>query len=300
MRNSFKGAAALLIAAVIFSTFGIWIRFLNKEIGSYEQIFLRNTFAAIFALIFLRFRPQVDLAEIKKRKGNIILYALSVPLAVIAYVFSILNTTVALTIFSFYIGTIGGAVIISSLIFKEKWDPPKIISLTFAFIGLVCLIYPFTLDKFNAGFLWGLAGGILDAISNAFRKDLGGKVEKFFLVAATGIAGIIVAGSMILLTPGQSLSSFTTLSTSGWGLGALFGFLLVAVNYLVLIGFKNFDLSIGTVIMATEIFFTVILSYLFLQETPLFNELIGGFMIFIAASVPGISGYLISRSKGQG
>jgi drug/metabolite transporter (DMT)-like permease len=51
--------------------------------------------------------------------------------------------------------------------------------------------------------------------------------------------------------------------------------------------------------MATEIFFTVILSYLFLHETPLFNELIGGFMIFIAASVPGISGYLISQRKGQ-
>ncbi|HOY46790.1 MAG TPA: DMT family transporter [Candidatus Dojkabacteria bacterium] len=288
MNTKLKGALALLLAAIIFGSFGIWIRILNNEIGTYEQIFLRNTFAALFALIFLKFRPKVDLGEVKKNRWNILLYAVSVPLAVIAYVISVLNTTIAMTIFSFYIGSITGAIIISSIFFKEKWDKGKIISLCLAIAGLLTIIYPFEFDKLGSGFLWGIAGGLLDSISNAFRKDLGGKIEKFFLVALTGISGIVIAGLMIVFTPGQSISSFIDLSLGGWLLGALFGFLLVSVNYLVLIGFKNFDLTIGTVIIATEIFFTVLFGVVFLAEQPKLNELIGGLLIFLAAVIPSL------------
>jgi len=140
MNTKLKGALALLLAAIIFGSFGIWIRILNNEIGTYEQIFLRNAFAALFALLFLKFRPKVDLGEVKKNRWNIFLYAISVPLAVIAYVISVLNTTIAMTIFSFYIGSITGAIIISSIFFTVLFgalflaEQPKMNELT----GEVC------------------------------------------------------------------------------------------------------------------------------------------------------------------
>jgi drug/metabolite transporter (DMT)-like permease len=44
----------------------------------------------------------------------------------------------------------------------------------------------------------------------------------------------------------------------------------------------------GTVIIATEIFFTVLFGALFLAEQPKLNELTGGLLIFLAAVIPSL------------
>lgn len=58
-------------------------------------------------------------------------------------------------------------------------------------------------------------------------------------------------------------------------IGLIFGFFLMLNNYFMLIGFYNFDLNLGTIILSSELVFASIFGYLFYKEIPTFNELIG-------------------------
>ena len=46
-------------------------------------------------------------------------------------------------------------------------------------------------------------------------------------------------------------------------------------NYLMIIGFNNFDLNLGTIVLSSELLFASIFGYLIYKEVPTINELIG-------------------------
>ena len=54
----------------------------------------------------------------------------------------------------------------------------------------------------------------------------------------------------------HSLSSLTII------IGLLFGFTLMIGNYFMLVGFQNFDLNLGTIVLSSELVFASIFAYL--------------------------------------
>jgi len=291
------GFTSLFIAAVSFGSFGIWIRLLNKEISIYQQIVLRNGFAFIFAFLIVLLTRQYKNIEWKKmKKINLFFYTLLVPLSVIAFNVSIINTKIVLTTFSFYIGTILTGWIVGQLIYKEKLNIEKWLSLIFVIIGLGLFVYPFTKDTINIGFIAGIISGVLDGLANGFRKDLAGKASKFILVLLTTIGGVFVSGLMMGYFH-QSIFSMSTMSMNGWILGAFFGSLLVGVNYLLLVGFQNFDLSLGSVVLSLELLFALIFGIIVFKEFPTGTELLGGIFIITANIFPNIKILLEKKYK---
>lgn len=289
------GFTSLFISAVAFGSFGIWIRLLNKEMSIYQQIVLRNGFAFVIAILVVLLIKQHKNIEWKNvKKLNLVFYTLLVPLSVIAYNVSMINTKIVLATFAFYVGTILTGWFAGLLFYKEKLNLEKWSSLILVLIGLGLFAYPFTNSSINLGFIAGVISGVLDGSANGFRKDLAGKISKLVLVLLTTIGGVLVSGLMIAYFH-QSAHYLATMSTTSWVIGAFFGFLLVILNYLLLVGFQNFDLSLGSIVLSLELLFALLFGILVFKEYPSGRELLGGLFILIANIVPNIKMLLASK-----
>ena len=244
------GFTSLFLAAMSFGSFGIWIRLLNKEISIYQQIVLRNSFALVIVVLIVLLTKQFKNIEWKKmKKLNLALYIFLIPLAVIAYNIAMINAKIAIATFAFYVGTILTGWFAGIFFYQEKLNREKLLALFFVILGLGLFAYPFSNMSINLGFIAGIVSGVLDGAANIFRKDLAGKISKLILVLLTAIGGVFVSGIMMLYFK-QSLYSFYTVSATTWIVGAFFGFLLIVINYLLLLGFQNFDLGLGSIVLS--------------------------------------------------
>jgi drug/metabolite transporter (DMT)-like permease len=207
---------------------------------------------------------------------NLILFAVALPLTIIFYTISILKTKIILAVATLYLGSILFSLVSGILFFKEKLTFKKSLAIISSIIALYFFTIPFSFKNINIGLVFGVLSGFMDALSNTFKKHLGGKVDRFFLISIQMLGTIIVSLALMSYTKTliiPNLSPFTLM------VGLIFGFFLMVNNYLMLIGFHNFDLNLGTIVLSSELLFASIFGYLFYKEIPTFNELIGGGLI---------------------
>ena len=296
--KKFLGFSSLFLAAVVYGSFGVWVKLLSQHMSIYQQVVLRNAFAFVVAfLIILVMREWQQVSWHKIKKSSLLFFTFLVPIDVILYNVSILSTKIALATFAFYIGTILTGWVVGVISYKEKLTVEKWLSLILVLAGLAMFVYPFPSQSLVIGLGAGVLSGILDGISNGFRKDLSGKISKWFLVLLTTIGGVAVSGLMMVYFQ-QNLSYLTSLSLPVWGVAAFFGFCLVAVNYLLLVGFQNFDVSLGSIVLSLELLFATVFGFLILHEVPSSRQLLGGALILFANVVPNLKlGFLGKRTQ---
>jgi drug/metabolite transporter (DMT)-like permease len=277
--NKTKGFISLLLAGLIFGSFGVFVRILSRELSTFQQIAARDIVASILAVAVAIFLKQKwSLNGVKKR--YVLLFTLFFQLDVIFYVLAFLRTKMTVAIFSFYAGTLIFSLVFGIIFFREKISRIKLISLILTFIGLGFFSYPFNLSAFNLGFIFAVAGGAFDAATNASRKFLSGRIDKFVLVSFQMLSGIFVM-ALIMIFAKQSFTPHISLISMFVVL--IFGLLLMLVHFLCTVGFQNFDLNLGTIVMSSEMIFTVIFGMIVFAEFPTILEIIGG--IFISLSI---------------
>lgn len=280
--NRKLGFLSLLLTALLWGSTGVWIRILNSNLTVYQQLYLRNIAGVIicFCILFLGHVFQT-LHRKKLPVLELCILTLIVPIAIIFNAIAILRLKIGVATFMYYAGEILLSYLFGRIFFRERLSLLKWSSLVIAIIGLSCFMYPFSWSLINWSIGWGLASGALGAVANIFRKKLSGSIDRFFLVFLGLLGGVILSGIMLAVL--KEPTPFTLqLPSVIWITGIGFGVLLVVSNYLVFTGFNNFDLGLGGLVLSAELFFATIFGYLFLHETPLPNELIGGILIFLA------------------
>jgi drug/metabolite transporter (DMT)-like permease len=272
------GFLSLLLAALIFGSMSIFVRYLGHDFTVYQQIGFRNILGlGIAILLILSLKRKVDLKKIPKK--YLFLYALAFPLSVVFYTLAIYQTKVITTIFGLYAGSLLFSLGIGILLFKEKVTVIKALSLLLVFIGLLIYVYPFSLSQLNLGFGFALLAGIADAVANSFRKYLSGKTDRLVLASIPMVGGILVAFAFLTASHQLFIPSISPLS---WLIGIIFGGLVLSISYLTLVGFQNFDLNLGTIILSSELFFGPMFAFLIFRESPSFFEISGGVLIMAA------------------
>ncbi len=280
--NKVKGFLALFLAAIIFASFSIFIRLLSSDLMEFQQIGFRNFVGFLIGTLVVLFTKQSFASVGKVSPRYTLLYTLSFPLSVIFYTFAILQTKILTTLFGFYTGSLITSLVIGVLAFNEKIDRLKAISIGLVLLGFVSYMYPFTTNIFTVGFLLAMIGGFFDTVANSFRKYLAGKIDRFVLVVLQMVGGIAVAFPLMALSGQLHMPSISPLN---WVIGIVFGGCLVVISYLLLVGFQNFDLNLGTVVMSSEMFFASVLAFIIFKEPSLPNELLGGALIILATVV---------------
>jgi len=272
------GITSLLTIGVLFGLSGVIAKYLSTYLNPYQVVVFRFSVAFIIALIiFFITRAKLNLSKV--RKSTLAWFAFSFPASVIFFTLAIFNTTVSLSVFSFYIATLISSFIIGKVHFGEPITRNKKISLLFIVLAVVAFTNPFQSFVLQLGFLYGLISGVLQSIASSFQKIVSTKSSRIGLLLFQTAVGVFIA-SAILLSQNQPL--FVPLAFTPLVIGIIFGGIFLAISYLFLIGFKYVNLNVGSILVSSELFFGPFLALLLLREVPTHLEIVGGVFTVIA------------------
>jgi drug/metabolite transporter (DMT)-like permease len=293
--KSYRGFFTLIACAIIFSVFNVFIRVLNIDLTTYQQIAFRNAIAFVLSVgVIVMLKPKLGYTKVSWKV--LLLYAITFPITVILFTFAVLQTKIATATFGLYIGTITASQLIGYFFFKEKLTKQHSICLALVITGLIFFSYPFSFSSLNAGFWLSVSAGVIDAVSNTLRRFLGGKIDRFALVPIPMIGGLVIA-TILAMQSGQPIIP-ASISPLSWIVGLLFGAALLGINYLMLVGFQNISLHLGTLVLSSELFFGLLIGMLLYKEVPTKLELLGGIFIILGVIYMNIDfKSLASKSK---
>jgi drug/metabolite transporter (DMT)-like permease len=271
-----KGAAALLGAAFTYACFGLLIREMAKMFGNNAQVAFRFVLAFVFLGIFslLVKRPT-------KLTGKTLLKVAFLGVAfcgvVILFTISANLTKLGNAVFLLYAGSIVTSLLIGTLMLKEKLTVTKVVAIVLALIGLS--MYSSSLLALSLGVVTAILSGVLDGVSNSIRKTLRG-IDRNSILLYQYAFGAVSALLVLAIAPQDSIRVVSIVPVIA---GLVFAGAIIGLGNLLLYGFQHFDVNVGTVILATELFFASLIGWVFFREVPAPNEIMGGAVIFLAS-----------------
>ncbi len=286
------GCTALALAAINYSFHGVLIHAQARHMNVYAQLAARMSIALLIICLIMTYKKQWPLPH-QDRKW-LILFGIVTSLYPLAFTVSILHIKATNTVLFLYVGSIISAFVAGRLLFKEKITTTKLAGLLLSLFGLAVFAYPFRLVGAGIfGAATGLATGVLDTAGNGLRKKLTHLPTESLLFVAFAFC------TVIMLT--LAVASNDPIIHAPLDLGVslvilLHGVSLVALNYLLIIGFRRIEVQLGVLVLASEIFGNLVINYLFLHEIATVGELVGAGMIFAASGLAGIA-TLIHASK---
>ncbi len=278
MNEKTKGASSLLAAAFVVSTFGLWTRFISPMFSSSAQTAIRCLMAAgmMSLLIFIN-RRKYKLGGYTRRDYIRVglLGFLTVALGLL-FITSVTATKVGNSFSLLYAGSIITTFVVGTFFLGEKTSLLRVVAVIVALIGLA--MYGQGLLSLSLGVVAGLGAGVCDGLSNTVRKQLR-YVDRNVAVMYQYILAGIFATPFIFLVGGQPIKTVS--------IGPIVALLIYSVISLVfakllLLGFSHFDINVGGVILAMQIFFAMLLGFIFFHEVPSPNEWAGSILIFLA------------------
>lgn len=275
-----KGFLSLLLNAVILGTYGVWVRLLQDNFTASQQVAGRSVISFLLAVVIV-FLLRKKWSWEKKYNKHLFLYLFSFAISTLLFTIAVIETSIALSVFSLYIGSIISAFIIGIFYFQEKIGKGKMLSIFFVILAFIAFTLPVSANVLNFGFFIGLLSGIFDGIGNAFKKYFGGKIERPILIVLQLFATLIVALVASIFIRESFVWSSVNLPNSVVML--IYGGLFLAVSYLSMYGFQHFNLNLGTVVISTELFWAPFFAFLFFRETLTGYQIIGG--ILLAAAI---------------
>lgn len=277
--TKWEGAASLLGAAFIIGTFGLWVRVISPMFGNAGQTTLRFLIAAFVMAGILVIRRKF--AWLGKRQS---FYAACIGVASFGtgFLFTVAanGTKITNALSLMYAGGIVSAMLLGSLLLREKVALNKVLALIVAIGGLTMYAHEFS--SLNIGVFAAIGAGVCDSIAHVFRKQLRG-VERGIVIVYQYTIGAVVALLYILISGEHVLKSMH----GAWPIVGLvaYGIASIGLGSLLLFGFSHFDVNAGAVILATQLVFAAILGIIFLHEVPALNEALGAGLVFVAASL---------------
>lgn len=276
--KQYGGIAALFTCSAVYASFGPLIRILSEMFGTYAQVAARMGLAFIFlltlGLVFKKIQPLS-----KNQIVTAIILGIVSTSIIVFFTIAITEIKIATTIFLLYATSIFSSLLIGTFIFKENLGAQKIIAIVLAFLGL----YTFMSSSIALGLGFGTVAAILSGVSegvgNGIRKKLTG-ADKTSVTLIQFFVITLCSSFLILLFNETALR---TVSTGAVIALASFSALQLVLNYLLLYGFQNSDVNIGTVILSLELFFAAILGFVFFGESLTGTEITGGLIIFLAS-----------------
>jgi drug/metabolite transporter (DMT)-like permease len=234
-----KGLFALIACAFVFGTFGIFVKFLDKTFGPYEQVLLRNIVAALISLIsaFICHTP-ITYKGISPKM--LFLYASTWVPIVITFTLAVQYIKVSAAVSIFYAANLCTAYFIGSRLFHEKITLYAWIGILVSFVGLAWYAYPFHItSQSSIGYMLIFASGCLDAISSALNKHLSLQLNRESAALIRSLFGILVAGVFVLMN--NDTITYTDFTNTNIIILILFGGMLFLINSLVMYGFREME-----------------------------------------------------------
>lgn len=285
--REFKGEFALLGAAFFFSLYGVWVRYISSEFSVLFQIWTRTAIPLIIFLIIGLLKKQFKKIEKEDYKWFFVV-ALSASLMNLPYVWAVLNLPLGTAMFILYASSTIVGYILGAVLFKERLNSVKILSLILSILGLI-LLYAGNLQLVrNWNLLFALLSGILYGMYFTTTKKISDKysvvqVDTFYFLINT-----LVYLSIFLVLHDHFYLNF--LST-GWLFNLIYIFTIMATSVLVVFGFRYVEAQKGSLIVLAELPFVLLLGFFLFKEVPGVLNVFGATLILVALILPNLNLY---------
>ena len=276
-----KAAVPIVLFAGLFWSLGPYV-VRNIDAANtvpWQYLFTRGIVIFLLLNCFLYFEEGIKFYKNYLKVGlSGILGGLGLAIAMISFIWSITNTSAAITLLCLASMPFITA-LLSFLFLKEKISLSVWLTIILAAIGIVIM----AVGNKNTGSIIGLIFGLASALGFAiFSVSLRWRRQtpKFTTVSIAGLICAIISGFVIL---NQDLNFLS--SSKNQALFATHGSLVCIGLILYSMGSKHIQAAELTLLSLTEVIggiFWVWLPWLGINEIPSNNTIIGGFLIFVS------------------
>ena len=280
LKNEKIAIPVVLLAGLIWSFGPLVVRYMNEpDLVPWQYIFARGLTIFLVLNLFLFFEEGKNFYKNYFKIGiSGIIGGLGLGVAMITFIYSITNTTAAITLLClaampFFTALLG------FLLLKEKISVNVWIAIFIATIGIIIIAFGNTEKNSLIGLIFGMISSIgfsVFSVSLRWRKE----TPKFTTVAIAGLFCVFVAAIFIIMTK----SFFLSTSHNGF-LFSLHGTIVCMGLILYSIGSKAIPAAELTLLSLTEVIggiFWVWLPLFGINEIPSTNTIIGGFFLFMS------------------
>ena len=280
LKNEKIAIPIVLFAGILWSFGPLVVRYMdNPHMVPWQYIFGRGLTIFIILNIYLYLEEGMNFYKNYKRVGRSgLIGGLGLGIAMISFIYSITNTTAAITLLCLAAMPFFTAVL-AFLFLKEKISINVWVSISIATIGIIIMAIGNTEKNSLIGFLFGLTSSIgfsVFSVTLRWRKE----TPKFTTVAVAGLFCFIFAALIILITKQTFFStSYNSSMFSLHGVLVCFGLILYSI------GSKAIQAAELTLLSLTEVIggiFWVWLPLFGINEVPATNTIVGGFFLFIS------------------
>ena len=280
LKNPRIAVPVVLFAGILWSFGPLVVRYMDDPNQvPWQYIFGRGVTIFILLNLYLFFEEGIKFWKnyLKMGKSGII-GGIGLGIAMISFIYSITNTTAAITLLCLAAMPFFTA-LLAFIFLKEQISLNVWVSILIATIGIIIMAFGSAGENSVVGFIFGITSSVgfsIFSVTLRWRKE----TPKFTTVAFAGLFCFIFATTMILLKGQVFLSSSYNSS-----LFSLHGTLVCLGLILYSIGSKAIPAAELTLLSLTEVIggiFWVWLPLLGINEVPDSNTIIGGFFLFIS------------------
>lgn len=281
MNKTVKGSIFIVLATASYGFYGILSRMIGNDFGDFSQSWTRNTIILVLVGLFLFLTKTWKTIDRKDRKW-MILWPLSDVISIVFMYKTINNLSIGTSYFLFYASMILGGFIFGKILYKEKLNAIKIVSIILSILGLILIFSAeFSMEKIQF-IVFGLLAGVSTSLWNNLSKKVSDRYpnSQLIVIDASVALGATLIGSLIVK------DSIPPLSNPVWNWQIIYALAQISAVAFVIRGFRYLEAQLASIILPIEIIFAVIFGFIFFQEKLLLKTLLGGFLIASAAILP--------------
>ena len=280
LKNEKIAIPVVLFAGLLWSFGPLVVRYMESpHMVPWQYIFGRGLTIFIILNLYLYFEEGINFYKNYKKVGRSgIIGGCGLGIAMISFIYSITNTTAAITLLCLAAMPFFTAVL-AYLFLKEKISLNVWVSIFIASVGIIIMAVGNTEKSSFIGFLFGITSSIgfsVFSVTLRWRKE----TPKFTTVAIAGLFCFVFAAIIILITQQQFFStSYNSSMFSLHGSLVCFGLILYSI------GSKVIPAAELTLLSLTEVIggiFWVWLPLFGINEVPSTYTIVGGFFLFVS------------------
>ncbi len=280
LKNQKFAIPVVLLAGMLWSFGPYVVRNINQpETVHWQYLFTRGLVIFTLLNVYLYFEEGKEFVKNYKKIGfSGLIGGLGLATAMITFIWSITNTTAAITLLCLaampFITALLGFLFLKEEISLNVW-----IAIFIASIGILIMALGNNENNSLVGLVLGLASAVgfsVFSVSLRWRKE----TPKFTTVALAGLFCFLISSAVLFSNNMNFLSS-----SKNESLFALHGTIVCLGLILYSIASKNIPAAELTLLSLTEVIggvFWVWLPWLGINEVPSTNTIIGGFLIFLS------------------
>lgn len=285
------GYALISASALLFGTYGIWSRLMGETFDPFYQAWVRGLIIIALMLPFLvagkRFRkierrdwPQVGVYFGFTLFTQVPLYYAfnTVPIGTAQLIFFAMFVIAAYVVGRVYLG--------------ERITKVKLLSMILAFVGLAVVCGVSVIAFAPLGLALAALNGMAAGGEIASSKKVSGKYSPALLIFWGWVLTIATHLPLSwLLGEAQPIPQLN----EAWLWLFIYAMVNAAAFWLVIVGFKFVDASIGSLIGLSEVLFGILFGALIFHEAVTWSLWVGGILIILAAMLPDLLSLITSK-----